>query len=1278
MALNSPRPSFRIALAGDESPTGTADADTLDGAPGNDTIAGLAGNDLLLGGEGGDWIDGGEGNDSIDGGDHNDTLYGDVGDDTLTGGGGMDVLYGGDGYDTLYADGLVADGFGNTLYGGTGHDTLVGGGSSDALYGEDDNDSLTGGAGVDTLDGGAGSDLLYGGDGDDALAGGIGNDSLYADAGNDTLDGGDGDDTLLLAGADRVLATGGLGADRFVSTWAGIGALAAPLRITDFVGADGDLLDFGVVGGSVNGFTLLWRGMAAEGFTAADGQSVALAGDDPGDPYVTQLWTTYDAVLGRTVLYADSNRDGFVDYGDLHIEFDGIVELDPTMFAAGTLVAVAGTAGDDDDTTIALTSGNDLAYGLAGNDTLHAFDGLDTLWGGDGADALYGGGGADHLRGGNGGDLLAGEDGDDILEGGDGADTLYGGAGNDSINTARQTDNAETAGLQNLAYGGDGNDTLLGGNGTDRLHGEVGNDYLYGYSGNDSLDGGNDADTLGGGDGNDTLIGGAGDDVINSGTGADFVNGGAGNDRLIVTEASGARVTGGIGTDTFDFDGVVVYGASVAAPVRITDFDAANETIVLSTHSNLFGVPLLWRGTAAGAFTGTLGQSMALAGTASGGYDVWTFYDAGLGRTVLFMDRNRDGIVDASDARIEIDGMQALSSSNVLVATAQLGTVGNDTGTTPALGAGNDSAFALAGNDTLDGLAGDDFLSGDNGNDSLSGGAGVDTLSGGDGTDWLFTGADGGQAWGGSGNDTLRGGDGADALHTDNTGMYPTGYDSATTTNFAYGGGGLDALYGAAGVDRLYGEGGSDTLQGGAGNDSLDGGLDNDSLLGETGNDVLQGGAGMDWLVGGTGSDTVHGGDGTDYIYGGVQNAWETAENPGDVNALYGDGGSDQIRGGLQNDLIDAGIDNDYVNADAGNDTLSGGDGDDRLEGGAGDDTVDGGAGIDAAAYEQATAGVTVSLLVTTAQATGSAGSDVLIGIENLYGSSFADWLTGNAGVNWLVGGNGDDTLNGGAGGDSLFGGYGSDSFFIDSVSDVVYEDLGPGIDLVNSFLASTVLGDNVENLRLLSTGAANGSGNALDNTIFAGAGNNGLNGGTGVDTASYLYAASGVTVSLASTAAQATGGSGSDTLANFENLTGSHYADNLRGNALANRIDGGIGADWILGGGGADVLVGGAGADVFVWTTAGESTLAAMDAVADFNHLQADRLDMSRIDADAVTAGDQAFVFIGSAAFSADATAQLRYEGGVVYGSVDADSDAEFAIALTGAPALLAGDFVL
>ena len=69
--------------------------------------------------------------------------------------------------------------------------------------------------------------------------------------------------------------------------------------------------------------------------------------------------------------------------------------------------------------------------------------------------------------------------------------------------------------------------------------------------------------------------------------------------------------------------------------------------------------------------------------------------------------------------------------------------------------------------------------------------------------------------------------------------------------------------------------------------------------------------------------------------------------------------------------------------------------------------------------------------------------------------------------------------------------------------------------------------------------------------------------------------------MSLATTTAQATGGSGIDTIAGFERLTGSPNGDSLSGNSGTNLIRGGNGKDSVSGGGGADTLYGDAGDDL-------------------------------------------------------------------------------------------------
>lgn len=83
------------------------------------------------------------------------------------------------------------------------------------------------------------------------------------------------------------------------------------------------------------------------------------------------------------------------------------------------------------------------------------------------------------------------------------------------------------------------------------------------------------------------------------------------------------------------------------------------------------------------------------------------------------------------------------------------------------------------------------------------------------------------------------------------------------------------------------------------------------------------------------------------------------------------------------------------------------------------------------------------------------------------------------------------------------------------------------------------------------------------------------------VDSVSYASATSAVSVNLAVSTAQATGGSGADTLISIENLIGSGFDDRLAGNADANVLNGGAGNDMLLAGGGNDTLIDGQGRNV-------------------------------------------------------------------------------------------------
>lgn len=399
-----------------------------------------------------------------------------------------------------------------------------------------------------------------------------------------------------------------------------------------------------------------------------------------------------------------------------------------------------------------------------------------------------------------------------------------------------------------------------------------------------------------------------------------------------------------------------------------------------------------------------------------------------------------------------------------------------------------------------------------------------------------------------------------------------------------------DVIWGYAGNDRILGMGGNDTLAGGIGNDTLDGGSGSDYLFGDAGNDTyLIDSYDVVYEFSGEGTDTVVIADPNIYYYALGSNLENAVLKYADNRTLYGND--------LSNNLI-------------------GSSGNNKLNGGLGDDTIDGGAGYDDVLYDGASGAVFVNL--TTGLTSGAAGNDRLKNIEGVFGSSYDDFLIGNAagntlngsvgndavfgmaGTDLLIGVEGNDTLDGGLGNDILQGGSGDDVYMVDSSRDLVYEttqldnnfDAG-GVDTVLAS-ASFTLSSYIENLYLTGNARINGVGNSLDNVIVGNASANIIDGGLGADTlvgglGNDTYVADSVDDVIIELA-----NGGVDTLqidfSAAEQFTLSAHVENavlrsganlaVLGNSLNNNILGNALDNTIAGGEGIDVLDGGAGSD--------------------------------------------------------------------------------------------------
>lgn len=1155
-----------------ENATGSAFADTLIGTTGANVLSGLAGDDTLNGGAGNDTLDGGAGADSLVGGTGDDIYVIDNAGDVI-------LENSGEGTDTVQSalslvlaanlENLTLIGTGNLN--GTGNafsNIIIGNAGDNTLSGDDGNDTLTGGAGADILLGGLGNDTLDGGSGVDTMTGGAGNDTYTLDTssdiivelageGNDTINSslsytlGDNFENLTLLGSDALSGIGNAQANTLTGN-SGNNVLNGGAGADTINGGYGlDTIDGGLGndvmnGGSDNDTYYYARGYGNDTITessfAGTADKLVLSGINPGDVTISRNGNHLTLIIGESAPGAGDG--GSVLLSD-HLDSSYDKGVEQIAFADGTVWTHATVR------AMLLTS-------TPGNDTLTGFNTADTLNGGRGNDTLNGGGDNDTY-------VYARGDGNDSITEAASSGTIdqvtFVDINPASVSLARNGNHVTLVIAESTPGAGDGGSILLNdeldnyfergveriafANGAIWTQADLRTMLLAATSGDDAIVGFNTNDTLAGGQGNDVLKGADGNDIYiyNAGDGRDTILDSAGTEEL-----------------------------------RLNGINPANVTVV----KNADNIILLFGGEANRiTIQNQLQSGNRIETVKFDGGTVWTYQD-----------------------------VQTRAIANDGSVVTHYGTNGADnlTGTTET-----DVFNAGLGNDTLSGVAGNDvyiYASGDGSdtiNDNSSSLTDIDTLK--------FTNLN-------AGDITLsRVGQDLKAL-VNATGDVITAQSQFYSTSMNLG------------VEKIvFADGSNWNLATITANAWFRGGSGDDTLTGTTGVDTFQGKGGNDTLSGTGGSDVYvyASGDGNDTINDNSGSATEidtlrlTDLNPSDVT-LSREGQNLKIRVNstgvvitVQSQFYSAtanwGIEkiefadqtiwdlatikaNAWIRGTNGNDTLTGSSDPDTLAGYDGNDTLDGGTGADTMYGSTGNDTYVVDNIGDVVAENSGEGTDtiqssithtLLASFENLTLTGFSAINgTGNSGANVITGNGTDNILTGLGGADTLNGGSGTDT--------ATYAASAAGV--VVSLTTGTGAGGDAEGDTLTNIETLIGS--DFDDILEGNSGTNVLTGGTGIDTVTYERAASAVTVNLSTAGAQFTYGGGVDTLAGFENLTGSQYNDTLTGSTVANRLTGLAGNDNLTGQAGSDTFVfaPGFGKDTITDFTAG----AGSDDIIEFD----------------------------------------------------------------------------
>ncbi|WP_123487450.1 beta strand repeat-containing protein [Pseudomonas brassicacearum] len=959
---------------------------------------------------------------------------------------------------------------------------------------------------------------INGTNGADTLVGTAGDDQIRGLAGDDVLSGGDGNDLLIGgAGADQLIGGAGIDIASYEDIVSGVG-VTVNLKTGIHTGiAAGDTFNgIEVIRGSSYSDNFI-GGTSADTFDGANG-------------YDTLSYASSAQAVNLTVTGTAGTGTGGDAQGDTFSNIEvitGSAYDDVFTFNAGS-VTFNGGAGND--VYVINGSGSIGAGELAGGgDDEIRTNQASTVLSAEVERLTYTGVANFTGRGNAGDNIITGGAGNDLFIGGAGADQFIGGAGTDTVSYEDSTSIGVTVNLKTGVHTGVATgDTFSS---IEVIRGSNSGDTFFSGAEANNFDGGT---TAGGTDTVDYSLSAQAVNItlattgVGSGQGGDaqgdtYINiekiVGSTQDDIFTTGAGTFTLQGGAGNDLY-----VINGPAYQTVIETAG--GGDDEIRTNLASMSMGAEverLTYTGT--GNFTGNgnasnniisagVGNDLLSGGAGAdlfiggAGTDTVSYDDATTGVTVNLKTSVHTGIA-AGDTFDGIEVIRGSKYSDIFVASANVDKFEGGAVTADNIDVVDYSLSSGAVNLALASGAGTG-TGGDAEGDSFSG---IEKVIG-SAYDDVFNSSTTGSfnLQGGAGNDLYIVNNTATAVITEAVG----GGDDEVRTNIASMG-----LYNN--VERL--------TYTGTGNFTGRGNATDNIITGGAGNDTLLGGGGADSFIGGSGTDTVGYDDSTVGVTlnfkTGVHSGIAAGDTYTDIEVIRGSQYADTFMGGATADKFDGGT----------------------------------GTSIDVADYSQSAQGVTLTLgasgVGSGAGMGGDAEGDSFSGIEKIVGSAYNDVFIANTNST----------------GFTVQGGAGDDVYVLNNATyGAIVELAGGGIDEVRTNQGYYQLNAGVENLTYTGTVGFQSWGNALDNVITGGVGNDILMGGDGgdtfiggdgIDTVSYNDIGP-VGVTLNFKTGEHTAIAKGDTFDSIEKFVGSGRDDTFVGNEQANNFDGAFGRDTV------------------------------------------------------------------------------------------------------------------